>query len=129
MSSAFTAEAKNAEIQNGAYELPRLCGLQPGDEVYSLSPEEVEKRKARRRRAQYAALAFYRLMAQRSVGNAKAASFYRTCAELYARALRPKARKPHPTPGAFRDEIGSWLVMADTIKQEAHLTAYDYQYS
>jgi predicted RecB family endonuclease len=129
MSSAFTAEAKNAEIQNGAYELPRLCGLQLGDEVYSLSPEEVEKRRMRRRKGQYAALAFYRIMAQRSAGNAKAASFYRTCAELYARALRPKRRKPVEPSTALRDEIKSWVVMAETIEREAHLTPYDYQYS
>lgn len=116
--------------------LPEFCG--PSDDFvpYQWTPEHRSMRARRARSARYAALAFYRIQAGRAAarGNPVAATWYRERAAMYARILRPKVADfptsvEEPKPASLMDELRSWVVMADTIAAEAHLTAEDYMYA
>lgn len=113
-----------------ALPLPEFCGPSPDFVPYTWTPEHRSLRAARARSARYAALAFYRIQAQRAAarGNRTAASWYAERAAMYARITRRKPMQPLTGAHDLRDEIVSWRVMADTIAREAHLTADDYRY-
>lgn len=116
--------------------LPEFAGPQPGFVPYQWTPAQRSARAARARRARYAALAFYRIQAQRSAarGNPTAASWYAERAAMYGRLLRPRVAAfadsdETPKPASVGDEVRSWVVMSNVIASEAHLTAADYLYA
>ena len=108
--------------------LPEFCGPTPDFVPYLWTPEHRSLRARRARHARYAALAFYRVQAQRMAarGNAVAASWYAERAAMYARVTRREPLVPLTYASDIREEAASWLVMSDTIRREAHLTAEDY---
>lgn len=108
--------------------LPEFCGPAPDFVPYRLTPEKLRERAAWRRKYLVGRVAYYRLQALRSSRPA-AASFYRERASLFSRALRRKTAQPLTGASDLRDEVRSWVVMADCIAAEAHLTAEDYQYA
>src|SRR5687767_635848 len=76
--------------------LPEFCGPSPDFVPYCWTPEQRSLRAARARHARYAALAFYRIQAQRMAaqGNRTAASWYAGRAAMYARITRPGVAAP-----------------------------------
>jgi hypothetical protein len=111
--------------------LPEFCGPSPGFVPYLWTAEHRSLRAARARHARFGALAFYRIQAQRMAarGNVTAASWYAERAAMYARITRRQPSAPLTNASDLREEIASWLVMSDTIRREAHLTAEDYMYA